>query len=332
MAERIYDLAVIGGGIVGVAVAHAVGESLPGLSLIVLEKEPGLARHQTGNNSGVIHSGLYYRPGSLKARNCIAGREMLYAFCQEHRLPHERCGKLVVATRESQLPALAELESRGVANGLQGLVRLDAAGIRRQEPHAAGIAALWVPQTGIVDFVAVTEAMASLVRQHGGEIRTSSRVFRIRREGGNFRLSTASGEVRSRFLVVCAGLQADRVARLAGVMPPVRVVPFRGEYYRLRPERRSLVKNLIYPVPDPALPFLGVHFTRMIDGEVEAGPNAVLALKREGYKKSSFSLRDSLETLAWPGFWRMARGYAAIGLQEYYRSFSKRAFVRELRH
>lgn len=331
MGASAFELAVIGGGIVGVAVAHALTEALPGLSLVLLEKETGLARHQTGNNSGVIHSGLYYRPGSLKARNCVVGREALYTFCREQGVAHEACGKVVLATREEELPALDELERRGAANGLQGLARLDAAGIRQHEPHAAGIAGLWVPQTGIVDYVGMTEAMARRVRERGGEIRTGARVERIRREGEEFRLRTAGGDVSSRWLIACAGLQADRVARLAGVEPPVRIVPFRGEYYRLRPERRSLVKNLIYPVPDPTLPFLGVHFTRLVDGGVEAGPNAVLALKREGYQKYSFSLRDSLETLAWPGFWRLAKGYAATGLHEYYRSFSKRAFVHELR-
>jgi L-2-hydroxyglutarate oxidase len=325
-----YDVAVIGGGIVGAATAMALLEATPGLSLVLLEKEARLAAHQTGHNSGVIHSGLYYRPGSLKAQNCIAGREALYAFCAEHAVPHERCGKVVVATREEELPQLAELERRGRQNGLAGLRRLDAAQLREFEPQVAGIAGLHVPQTGIVDYVAVTEAYAGVVRRRGGEIRTSSRVVSIRRTPDGFRLGTSRGEVQSRFVVNCAGLQCDRIARLAGSDPQVRIVPFRGEYYELAEARRSLVRNLIYPVPDPAFPFLGVHFTRMIDGRVEAGPNAVLAFKREGYHRLSFSLHDTLETFGYGGFWWLASRYWLTGLQEYYRSFSKSAFVRDL--
>jgi L-2-hydroxyglutarate oxidase len=325
-----YDVAVIGGGIVGAATAMALLEATPGLSLVLLEKEARLAAHQTGHNSGVIHSGLYYRPGSLKAQNCTDGREALYAFCAEHAVPHERCGKVVVATREEELPQLAELERRGRQNGLAGLRRLDAAQLREFEPQVAGIAGLHVPQTGIVDYVAVTEAYAGVVRRRGGEIRTSSRVVSIRRTPDGFRLGTSRGEVTSRFIVNCAGLQCDRIARLAGSDPQIRIVPFRGEYYELAEARRSLVRNLIYPVPDPAFPFLGVHFTRMIDGRVEAGPNAVLAFKREGYHRLSFSLHDTLETFAFGGFWWLAGRYWLTGLQEYYRSFSKGAFVRDL--
>jgi L-2-hydroxyglutarate oxidase len=322
-----YDVAVIGGGIVGVATAMELLEATPGLSLVLLEKEARLAAHQTGHNSGVIHSGLYYRPGSLKAQNCTVGREALYAFCAEHAVPHERCGKVVVATREEELPQLAELEQRGRQNGLAGLRRLDAAQLREFEPQVAGIAGLHVPQTGIVDYVAVTEAYAGVVRRRGGEIRTSSRVVSIRRTPDGFRLGTSRGEVTSRCIVNCAGLQCDRIARLAGSDPQVRIVPFRGEYYDLAEARRSLVRNLIYPVPDPAFPFLGVHFTRMIDGKVEAGPNAVLAFKREGYHRLSFSLFDTLETFGYGGFWWLAGRYWLTGLQEYYRSFSKSAFV-----
>lgn len=328
--DKKYDVAVIGGGIVGAATAMTLLESVPGLSLVLLEKEPRLAAHQTGHNSGVIHSGLYYRPGSLKAQNCTAGREALYAFCAEHGVPHEGCGKIVVATREEELPQLAELERRGRENGLLGIERLDAQQIQEFEPQVTGIAGLHVPQTGIVDFVAVTEAYAVVVRRLGGEIRTSSRVTSIRRTADGFRLGTAGGGVDSRYLINCAGLQCDRVARLAGVDPKVRIVPFRGEYYELVEARRSLVRNLIYPVPDPAFPFLGVHFTRMIDGTVEAGPNAVLAFKREGYDRLSFSLGDTLETVVYGGFWWLAGRYWLTGMQEYYRSFSKDAFVRDL--
>jgi len=328
--EKVFDIVIVGGGIVGAATALSLAESGNGGSLLLLEKEDRLAAHQTGNNSGVIHSGLYYRPGSLKARNCIAGREALYAFCREYDLPHERCGKVVIAVGEDELPALDALERRGRENGLQGLERLDARQIREIEPHATGIAGLRVAETGIVDYVKVTEAMADRMRRRGGEIRLRARVREVRRQPGGFRLRTAAGFVSCRALINCAGLHSDRVARLCGIDPGVRIVPFRGEYYRLKPASRKLVKHLIYPVPNPALPFLGVHFTRMTDGEVEAGPNAVLALKREGYGRLSFSLRDTLETLSFPGFWRMAGGYLATGLQEYRRSFSKARFVRDL--
>ncbi len=328
--ETIFDVAVIGGGIVGAATAHSLLQTGPKLSLVLLEKEGRLAAHQTGNNSGVIHSGLYYRPGSLKARNCSAGRQALYDFCAQWDLPHERCGKVVIAVSEKELPALAELERRGRENGLRDLQRLDAAQIRDIEPHATGIAGLLVPETGIADYVQVTEALADRVREKGGDIRLRARVWGVRRQPGGFRLLTTAGPVACRTLINCAGLHSDRVARLCGIDPGVRIVPFRGEYYRLNAESRKLVKNLIYPVPDPALPFLGVHFTRMTDGEVEAGPNAVLALKREGYERFSFSLRDTFDTLSFPGFWRMAGGYLATGLNEYRRSFSKGAFVRDL--
>ena len=329
-AEREFEVAVIGGGIVGLAAARALLSGRPGLALVVLEKEARLAAHQTGHNSGVIHSGLYYRPGSLKARNCVSGREALYRFCAERELPCERCGKVVVATREEELPALDELARRGQANGLEGLERLTAADLRTYEPQVAGIAGLFVPQTGIVDYVGVTEAFAADVKTAGGTVRTASRVRGIRRRPGGFVLDTPRGEVRCRYLVNCAGLHSDRIARMAGAEPPLRIIPFRGEYYKIAPARRSLVKNLIYPVPDPAFPFLGVHFTRMIDGEREAGPNAVLALRREGYGRLSFSLRDTWETLSFGGFWRLAGRFWRQGALEYRRSFSKRVFLRDL--
>jgi len=329
MAGTRVDVAVVGGGIVGVATAMAV-LARARVSLAVVEKEPRLAAHQTGNNSGVIHSGLYYKPGSLKARNCTAGREALLRFCSEHGIPAERCGKVVVATRAEQLPVLEELRRRGEANGLVGLRRLGPEEIREIEPHAAGVAGLFVPQTGIVDYVRVTEAYAEEVRRGGGEVMLGAPVRKVARDGDGMVLETGKGEVRCRFLVNCAGLHSDRVARLAGVEPGVLIVPFRGEYYRLVPGRNDLVRNLVYPVPDPEFPFLGVHFTRMVGGGVEAGPNAVLALKREGYTRWSFSLRDTATTFAYPGFWRMARSYWRMGFGEYWRSFDKRAFVREL--
>jgi L-2-hydroxyglutarate oxidase len=329
-ARREFEVAVIGGGIVGMAAARALLAKRSGLNLVVLEKEERLAAHQTGHNSGVIHSGLYYRPGSLKARNCVAGRDALYHFCEQTGLPFERCGKVVVATREEELSVLEELERRGRANGLDGLQRLTTAELCSYEPQAAGIAGLYVPQTGIVDYVRVTEAFAAEVKRAGGEVRTASRVRGIRRGQGGFILDTPWGAVRCRSLVNCAGLHSDRIARLAGAEPAVRIIPFRGEYYKIVPARRMLVKNLIYPVPDPAFPFLGVHFTRMIDGEREAGPNAVLALKREGYGRISFSLRDTWETLSFPGFWHLAGRFWRQGWEEYRRSLSKRAFLQDL--
>jgi L-2-hydroxyglutarate oxidase len=283
-----------------------------------------------GHNSGVIHSGLYYKPGSLKARNCVEGREAMYRFCQEHGIAHERCGKVVVATAQRELPALDELERRGRANGLRGLRRLTADEIREHEPHVAGIAGLLVPETGIVDYSQVAGKYADIVRAAGGEVRTGARVRRVARRDDGFVLETTAGEVACRHLINCAGLQSDRVARLCGVRPDVQIVPFRGEYYELAPERRGLIRNLVYPVPDPRFPFLGVHFTRMVHGGVEAGPNAVLAFRREGYHRWSFSPRDVLEMASFRGFWRMAWRYGRTGMGELYRSFSKRAFLRAL--
>jgi L-2-hydroxyglutarate oxidase len=330
MAPSTCDVAVVGGGIVGLATAMAL-TSTSRASVMVLEAEPVLAAHQTGNNSGVIHSGLYYKPGSLKARNCVEGREALYRFCRENDIAHERCGKVVVATSESELPALEELHRRGQANGLHGLRRLTAAEIKEHEPHVAGVAGLLVPETGIVDYTQVAHAYARHIEAAGGSVRTGWRVRGVQRMPGEIVLETPRGEVRCRYLIGCAGLQADRVARLCGVDPQVQIIPFRGEYYHLVPERRFLVRNLIYPVPDPRFPFLGVHFTRMIGGGVEAGPNAVLALKREGYTRTAFSAGDALEMVRYAGFWRLVRRYWRTGLGELHRSFSKRAFVTALR-
>lgn len=329
MNVKRYDVAIIGGGIVGLATAMAL-TSRARLSLIVLEAENHLAAHQSGHNSGVIHSGLYYKPGSLKARNCVEGREAMYRFCQEHGIAHDRCGKLVVATRESDLPALAELEQRGAANGLRGLRKLRSEEICEHEPYASGIAGLLVPETGIVDYAQVTQAFADVVRKAGSEIQTRTRVVGVRRQSDELVLKTTRGEARCRHLINCGGLQSDRIARMCGVDPRLQIIPFRGEYYELVPERRFLVRNLIYPVPDPRFPFLGVHFTRMIHGGVEAGPNAVLALKREGYRRWSFSLADALEMISYGGFWRMGAKYWKTGLGEFYRSVNHRAFVKAL--
>lgn len=325
---RAWDVAVIGGGIVGVATARAL--QARGLATTVVEAEPELASHQSGRNSGVLHSGLYYRPGSLKARLCAAGREAMAAYCEERGLPWRRCGKLVLATREDELERLGELERRGRANGLGDLRRLTPEEIRRVEPGAAGIDGLWVEETGVVDFQAVVRAMAGELNRDGGGVRTATRVEAVRRERGAFVLETPSAAIRCRTLVNCAGLQSDRVARLCGLDPEVRIVPFRGEYWELTPEAATRVRGLIYPVPDPRLPFLDVHLTRRVDDVVEAGPNAVLALAREGYDWGTVSARDLLDTLAWPGFWRMARSWWRTGLGEMRRSLSRRLFARDL--
>jgi L-2-hydroxyglutarate oxidase len=323
------DVLIVGGGIVGLATGMALAETRIAVTLV--EAEGGLARHQTGHNSGVIHSGLYYKPGSAKARNCADGRELMYRFCAEHGIPHERCGKLVVATDAAELPALAELERRGAANGLAGITRLDSAGLREHEPHVRGVAGLLVPQTGIVDYKAVARAYAAKIEAAGGSVRTSAKFLGCTREPDGLVAETTAGAVRAKLVVNCAGLQSDRVARLCGVDPGVRIVPFRGEYYELKPAAWHLCRNLIYPVPDPSLPFLGVHFTRMVRGGVECGPNAVLAFRREGYRLTDVSLRDLWELVCYGGFWKMARRFWRTGLDEMYRSVSRRAFWRALR-
>lgn len=323
------NITIIGGGIVGLATAMALTRRrLSGL--VVIEAELDIATHQTGHNSGVIHSGLYYKPGSKKAATCTAGREAMYQFCAEYDIPHERCGKIVVATSPAELPALTELHSRGIANGLKGIVQLNPEQIRQHEPHAAGLAGLYVPQAGIVDYVAVAQAMRRVVEAAGGELRTDCRLQAVRCDGPQFVLETSGGELRTGHLINCAGLQSDRVAKLCGLTPKLRIVPFRGEYFQLSPAAAGLVRHLIYPVPDLRFPFLGVHLTRMIRGGVEAGPNAVLALSRHGYRKGNVRLGDLRDTLTYGGFWRLAFRHARMGLGEIYRSYVKRAFVREL--
>ncbi len=324
------DLTIIGGGIIGLATAMEVTQRYPRLRLVVLEKEEQLAAHQTGHNSGVIHSGIYYKPGSLKAQTCVTGAQALVTFCDQHGIPYERCGKVVVATMAEELPRLEELYRRGTANGVVGMEMIGPERLRELEPHATGIKALHVPSTGIIDFPRVARTYAKLVQEHGGEIRLRHQVNRIVQTNEGLMVETSQGTVATQYLVNCGGLLCDRVARMTGASPDMQIVPFRGEYYTMAPHRRSLVKNLIYPVPDPALPFLGVHFTRTIDGLVEAGPNAVLAFAREGYKKSDFVPRDLRETLTFPGFWKMARRYWYTGMGEVVRSFSKAAFVKAL--
>lgn len=323
------DVAIIGGGIVGLATALSLlksGRARP----VVLEKEPTPGAQQTGHNSGVIHSGLYYRPGSYKARLCVEGRRRLLEFCAQHRVPHEVCGKVVVAVDAAEEARLDGLLERARANGLDGVERLGPDGVRAREPHVRGRGGLWVPQTGIVDYAKVAEAMAALVRARGGEVRLGTPVTVVLRDGKDFLLRAGADELRASFLVNCAGLHSDRVARLCGVEPGLRIVPFRGEYYELSPRARGLIRNLVYPVPDPSFPFLGVHFTRMKKGGVEAGPNAVLSFQREAWEHGGFDWRDAGETLAWPGLWRMAARHWKAGLGEQWRSLSKAAFTRAL--
>jgi L-2-hydroxyglutarate oxidase len=325
-----YDLIVIGGGIAGLATALKVNEKNPALKILVVEKEEKIAFHQTGNNSGVIHSGIYYKPGSLKAKNCIRGYHQLIEFCSEHQVPFELCGKIIVATAPEELNALENIFKRGQENGLEGLKKLTVTELREYEPHVAGIAGIHVPQTGIVDYRLVAEAYARLLASRGVEIKLSTKVTGIRRIGNQNIVQTTAGDFSCSLMVSCGGLYADKIAGMTTDNLQVRIVPFRGEYYKLTKEKEYLVKNLIYPVPDPNFPFLGVHFTRMAKGGVEAGPNAVLAFKREGYRKRDISFPELTETLMWPGFQRVASKYWRTGLGEMYRSFSKAAFTRAL--
>jgi L-2-hydroxyglutarate oxidase len=319
------DCVIIGGGIVGLATAHAFLGRFPGRHVLVLEKEDRLAAHQTGRNSGVIHSGIYYKPGSFKARFCKAGHKSMVAFCQEHGIAHELCGKVIVATRPDDLPQLEKLYQRGIENGLE-VRKLNVAEMSKIEPHVAGVAGVQVPATGIVDYNAVVLKLAELVRAAGGEIRLGVRLLKA--NGGV--VQTTAGEIKTALLINCAGLHSDRVARASGADVAAKIVPFRGEYYTLKPEKALLVKSLIYPVPNPLFPFLGVHCTKMIDGSVHLGPNAVLAFAREGYSKTTVNLRDLGETLVYPGFWKLAAKYWRDGSEEFFRSFSRAAFVRAL--
>ena len=323
-----YDVAVVGGGIVGVSTAMTLAAQ--GRRVIVLEGESRLAPHQSSHNSGVIHAGLYYRPGSLKAQLCAEGRSEMYRFCEMESIPHRRCGKLVVATREHEIPALDELERRGRANGLTGLKRLSRGQLREYEPEVAGVAGLWVAETGVVDYAEVTAAYARKATACGANIVLGARVHAIVESGSALHVETGAGTFGVRYLVNCAGLQSDRVARLAGADPGVRIVPFRGEYLDLRPERTNLVRGLIYPVPDPSLPFLGVHLSRTVHDHVHAGPNAVFAFARHGYRRSIVSPRDLADALAYGGFWRMARKHWRSGVAELRRSFSRKLFVRSM--
>jgi L-2-hydroxyglutarate oxidase len=324
------SVAVIGGGIVGLATAWRLGQKLPEARITVLEKEDAVGRHQSGNNSGVLHSGLYYKPGSLKARLAVSGIRQMVAFCQEHGVPHEICGKLVVATDQEELPRLGALHERGQQNGLEGLALLGLDEMREIEPHAGGLAALRVPQEGIVDYGKVCEALVAEITKQGGRVVTGAKVQKLRQTSGGWIAETPKGEFAADLLVNCAGLHSDRVSQLAGERREARIVPFRGEYYKVRKARQHLVRNLIYPVPDPSFPFLGVHFTRLIHGGIEAGPNAVLAFAREGYRKTDINLRDLFDALTYRGLWRFLARHPKMSWAELRRSLSKRLFAESL--
>lgn len=330
MTESRSNVVIIGGGVVGLGVALAITRRFPRLRLLILEKEDRVARHQSGHNSGVIHSGVYYKPGSLKARLCVTGAAAMVDFCRAHGVAHEVCGKVIVATEAGELPRLEQLRQRGEANGLTGLRLIGPEELREIEPHATGLQALVVPSTGITSYAAVCEKYAELITASGGTILTGAAVTGIRRLPDEITVETSRGAFSTSALINCAGLFSDRIARMAGDDPGVLIVPFRGEYYDLIPERASLVRSLIYPVPDPRFPFLGVHFTRRISGSVDAGPNAVLALAREGYRHSDISVRDLAQFLGFIGFWRMARQHWRNGIDEFRRSLSKPLFVRAL--
>ena len=330
MESSQYDIVIIGGGILGLSTAMQLLERSPQWRVAVVEKEEELATHQTGHNSGVMHSGIYYRPGSHKAQFCVAGLNNMIKFCEENEIEFQQCGKVIVALHESELGRLQDLYERGTANGVRDLEIVGPERLKEIEPHTAGVRALWAPHTGIVDFTKVAAAFANQFQQAGGDIFTGAAVKKITRSTGSVALETTKGTLQAKYLINCAGLYADKVASMTGENVGVRIIPFRGEYYTLRQESHHLVSGLIYPVPDPQFPFLGVHFTRNIKGHVEAGPNAVMALRREGYRKRDFSLGDSLGNLAYPGFWKMALKYWKIGMGEVYRSYSRRVFLRDL--
>ena len=323
------DLLIAGGGIVGLATAYRFLKRFPGKSLTLVEKEAELAEHQTGRNSGVLHSGIYYRPGSLKATNCREGKQAMEAFCQQEEIAYDLCGKIIVAVDAEEIPRLEKILERGKANGVQ-CEMISAGRLHELEPHAAGVQAIHVPETGIVDYTQVCRRLAERVRESGGKVITEARVTAIQQHDRQIVVETTAGEFAGKTLVNCTGLHSDRLARLGGATPSVKIIPFRGEYFELAPAARHLVNNLIYPVPDPSFPFLGVHFTRMIHGGVECGPNAVLAGAREGYSKTDINFRDLSESLTYPGFIKLAAKYWRVGAGEMWRSWSKQAFVRAL--
>jgi L-2-hydroxyglutarate oxidase len=330
MPDSRYGVIIVGGGIVGLSVALEITQRFPRLRTLLLEKEDRVAKHQSSHNSGVIHSGIYYKPGSLKAKLCVAGAAAMVEFCREHCIPHSICGKVIMATRPEELQSLEELRRRGEANGVAGARLIGSAELRELEPSASGLNALVVPSTGVTDYAAVCDKYAELIVERGGSILTSAEVLSLKRGASEIVAETKRGAFSTTYFINCAGLFSDRISRMAGDEPEVTIAPFRGEYYDLTPERSSLVRALIYPVPDPRFPFLGVHFTRRISGRVDAGPNAVLAFRREGYRRTDFKLKDLASSLAFPGFWRMGARYWRSGFDEVHRSFSKAAFVRAL--
>lgn len=324
------NIAIVGGGIVGLATAYRLQQKRPGVEVLIFEKESAAGRHQTGNNSGVLHAGLYYKPGSVKARMAVQGIRQMVEFCREHGVRHEICGKLVVAADESELTRLRDLHERGQKNGLEGLRMLGREEMREIEPHVGGVAALRVPQEGIVDYPAVCRALVDRIERCGGRVVLNARVKEMHPSSAGWVLETTAGDFEADYAVNCAGLHSDRVAALSGHPRDVRIVPFRGEYYKIRPERQFLVRNLIYPVPDPKFPFLGVHFTRLIHGGIEAGPNAVLAFAREGYRKTDINLIDLFDALSYRGMWRFLGRYPRMCFDELRRSFSRRLFCESL--
>jgi len=325
-----HDIIIAGAGIVGLATAYRLLEKDPSLKVLLLEKEAKVAAHQTGHNSGVIHSGIYYKPGSLKAQNCIQGYHDLIEFAKKHDIPHDLCGKIIVATTQSEVAAMDKVMERGIANGLEGLKKLNQAELKEHEPNVRGVEGIFVPQTGIIDYKVVAAKYAAEFERMGGEIKLNTLVTGLNRTAKSTEVITDGGSYESRLFINCGGLSSDRIARLNEKNLDVRIIPFRGEYYKIKEERKGLVKNLIYPVPDPNFPFLGVHFTRMIDGAVEAGPNAVFAFKREGYHRSDFNWKDFQESISWKGFRMVAAKYWKTGMGEFYRSYSKAAFTKAL--
>lgn len=330
MSATKYDIVVIGAGLVGLATAYQLKLAKPNLNILIIDKEDKVAKHQSGHNSGVIHSGIYYKPGSLKSQNCIAGYQSIIEFAQQHNIPYDICGKIIVATEKKEFKGLHNIYERGLQNKLSGIKKLSAEESREIEPHCAALESIYVPQTGIIDYPKMAEKILELFKEMGGEIAFNHEVTKIEQRNDGLIIETNRNSFHTIKLVSCGGLFSDRIATLTEEKNDLRIIPFRGEYFKLKPERESLVKHLIYPVPDPEFPFLGVHFTRMISGGIEAGPNAVLAFKREGYKFSDFNFKDMGQTLAWPGFWKIVAKYGQTGMGEIYRSLSKAAFTRSL--
>jgi len=325
-----HDFIIVGAGIVGLSTAYKLSLAYPDINILVLEKESHVAAHQTGNNSGVIHSGIYYKPNSYRAKNCVEGRHQLVDFCEQYGVDYEICGKVIVATEEEDIPGLDKIFETGQINGIEGIKKIDPQELQEIEPYARGVKAIHVPCSGIVDYEGVCEKLRALIEEQGHTVCCGQKVTNIHNSGSTLEVVTETDSYTSRYMINCAGLYSDHVAKSAGVSPQIQIVPFRGEYFELKPEARHFVNGLIYPMPNPAFPFLGVHFTKMVNGTIECGPNAVFAFKREGYDKISFDLDETIETFNFPGFWKLAQKHWKMGLDEWYRSFSKKAFVKDL--